>query len=67
MHDKTGILADPTAGNEDRARAISDLIAVATPISDVRASAGYRMAMLAVMAERSLLRARNRLEEAMNG
>lgn len=67
VRDKTGILADPKAGKEDRARAIADLISAATPISDVRASAGYRMAMLAVMAERSFLRARNRLQEAMNG
>ena len=64
---KPAFLADPTAGKEDRARAIAGLIAAATPISDIRASARYRMAMLAVMAERSLLRARNRLQEAMNG
>jgi len=67
VRDDTGVLADPTAGKEDRARAIAGLIAAATPISDVRASARYRMAMLAVMAERSLSRARNRLQEAMNG
>jgi len=67
VRDETGVLADPTAGKEDRARAIAGLIAAATPISDIRASARYRMAMLAVMAERSLLRARNRLQEAMNG
>jgi CO/xanthine dehydrogenase FAD-binding subunit len=44
-----------------QAAALEALLGVATPISDVRATAAYRMAMLRVLAERTVARARERL------
>ncbi len=41
-----------------------ELLSVASPISDVRAGAGYRRAMLAVYAKRALALARTRLGES---
>lgn len=58
-----GILFDGAASAAERADVLKSLCAAATPISDVRASAEYRSAMLYVMAERSLLRAMKRLQE----
>jgi len=61
LTDTSGILGDPAATAEDRAPVIAELAAQASPISDVRAEADYRSAMLCVMAERSLATAHNRL------
>ncbi|MEM6387987.1 MAG: FAD binding domain-containing protein [Pseudomonadota bacterium] len=61
LTDETGILGDPKATPHDRAPVIAELASEARPISDVRAQADYRAAMLCVMAERSLLAAHARL------
>jgi len=57
------LLVDRQATKKDRSRIIKNICAHATPISDVRASAAYRSAMLCVMAERALGRAKMRLDE----
>jgi carbon-monoxide dehydrogenase medium subunit len=54
LRDETGTLGDPTSTPEDRAPVLRDLAAHASPITDVRANADYRSAMLCVMAERAL-------------
>ncbi len=54
------VLTDPSATAHDREKTVAALCAIAAPISDVRASAGYRTAMLGVMAERALASARRR-------
>lgn len=54
LRDDTGILGDPAASADDRAPVLRDLAALASPITDVRAKADYRSAMLCVMAERAL-------------
>jgi carbon-monoxide dehydrogenase medium subunit len=46
---------------------LDDLVKNASPISDLRASAGYRQAMLAVIARRTLNTAKMRLEESREG
>ncbi len=61
LRDETGVLGDPLAAPEDRAPAIQALVTQARPISDVRASADYRVAMLSVIAERAVSRAHARL------
>ncbi len=48
------VLLDAKATAEDRAKALEKICAHANPISDVRASAAYRSAMLCIMAERAL-------------
>lgn len=65
LHDRSGVLGDPSALAPERAEAISNLSMHAAPISDVRASADYRSAMLSVMGERTLSVARARLEKAL--
>ena len=65
LHDESGVLGNPCATPEDRAPVIRALAARATPISDVRACADYRTAMLAVMAERALVKAHARLAGRM--
>lgn len=62
VHSDADVLRDPAASKADRAAILTELCAIATPISDVRASAAYRTAMLRVMAERALLVAKNRME-----
>ena len=62
--DEGGTLADPTADAGARDAVLRRLLAVATPISNVRASREYREAMLLVLARRALTTARRRLEEA---
>ena len=52
--DESGVLADPSAPEVARERVLHDLIARASPISDVRASREYREAMLRVMSLRLL-------------
>jgi len=64
LRDETGLLGDPSSGRGDRLAAIRRLAAQAAPISDVRASADYRTAMLEVMCERALATAQSRLAEA---
>lgn len=61
LREADGILADPETPEPDRAACINELAQRASPISDVRASAEYRTAMLAVMADRALSVARGRL------
>lgn len=54
VRDDSGVLGDPASPAADRAEAIRRMAAHAAPISDLRASAEYRQAMLCVMAERAL-------------
>jgi carbon-monoxide dehydrogenase medium subunit len=63
--DESGVLADPAAPAEDRARVLDGLFAAASPSpTSMRASPAYRLAMLRVLANRALETARARLAEA---
>jgi CO/xanthine dehydrogenase FAD-binding subunit len=61
LRDTNGVLADPSAGAEAKAIVLDAMIAKASPITDVRGSAQYRLAMLAVLAKRAQHRAAARL------
>ena len=61
LKDRAGILADPVAGADVKSVVLDALISKATPITDVRASAEYRSAMLKVLALRAQRRATERL------
>lgn len=61
--DRRGVLADAGASADARAAALHELIAHASPISDVRGGRDYRLAMLDVMSRRALARAVQRLGE----
>jgi CO/xanthine dehydrogenase FAD-binding subunit len=61
LRDSGGILADPSAEAEAKTAALDALISKAAPITDVRASAEYRLAMLKVLAGRAQHRAAERL------
>lgn len=63
VEDTSGTLADPAAPEGDVSGRIGELLAVATPISDVRAGADYRRAMLEVLAHRTLEAALAQREE----
>ena len=63
LRDVGGVLADPSAAAEAKAVALDALIAKAAPITDVRASAEYRLAMLRVLAKRAQRRAAERLAD----
>ncbi len=68
VRDAEGILADPRVAANAKANALDYLIAKASPITDVRASAEYRRAMLRVLAQRVQRRAGERLAgEKKNG
>lgn len=58
VEDTTGTLADPAAPEEATSSRISEMMEAATPISDVRAGADYRRAMLEVLAQKTLAEAR---------
>lgn len=64
LRDESGVLGDPKSAPADRLAAIRWLARQAAPISDVRASAEYRTAMLEVMTERALATAQSRFAEA---
>jgi CO/xanthine dehydrogenase FAD-binding subunit len=61
LRDSEGVLADPCAAAEAKSVAWDAFISKATPITDVRASAEYRLAMLKVLAQRAQCRAAERL------
>ncbi len=65
--DISGILADVNAPGSAQDAALDRLIARAQPISDVRASREYRLAMLRVLSRRALLAAAQRLAVSQNG
>jgi CO/xanthine dehydrogenase FAD-binding subunit len=62
--DDTGVLADPEAGDDRKAAVLEGLIAHASPVTDVRASRSYRVAMLRVLSRRTLATATGRLASA---
>jgi len=64
VSDESGVLADPDAPEATRERVLGDLLAHASPISDVRASREYREAMLQVMSLRLLRDCLSRLTSA---
>ena len=57
VQDTSGILADPAASAHAKSAALDALLAQAAPITDVRASKEYRLAMLRVLSRRTLYRA----------
>jgi CO/xanthine dehydrogenase FAD-binding subunit len=63
--DDTGTLADPEVGENRKAALLEELIAHASPISDVRASREYRVAMLRVLSRRALATSIDRLARAV--
>ncbi len=65
--DASGCLADPTATEPDKAQVLNQLIAQTSPISDVRASRDYRLAMLFVLSRRALQTALSRLSALAEG
>jgi carbon-monoxide dehydrogenase medium subunit len=62
--DEGGVLADPEAGEDRKAAFLEGLIAHASPVTDVRASRSYRVAMLRVLSRRTLATATGRLAAA---
>ncbi|MEL6682349.1 MAG: FAD binding domain-containing protein, partial [Pseudomonadota bacterium] len=54
LHDETRTLGNMTTTSAERREAIKALADQAKPISDLRATADYRSAMLCIMVERSL-------------
>jgi CO/xanthine dehydrogenase FAD-binding subunit len=61
VDDESGLLADEGAPAAACAERLQRLISSASPISDVRGSREYRLAMLEVMSRRTLRAARDRL------
>lgn len=62
--DESGVLANRSAPPEERMAVMQELTAGASPISDVRASAEYRRAMLLVVGKRALEASLDRLAAA---
>jgi CO/xanthine dehydrogenase FAD-binding subunit len=54
VDDDSGVLADPAADEEARERALVEVTGRASPITDLRAGADYRQAMLLVLSRRAL-------------
>lgn len=63
-HDIDGIFSDPKASQDARHAALQKILEPAAPITDVRATAQYRLAMFGVMSQRTLVRATQRLKES---
>jgi CO/xanthine dehydrogenase FAD-binding subunit len=63
--DDTAMLADPGVSEDRKAALLEELIAHASPISDVRASREYRVAMLRVLSRRTLATSIDRLAQAV--
>ena len=61
LQDRDGVLADPSAAPHVKSVVLDALISKASPITDVRASAEYRLAMLKILALRAQRRAAERL------
>ena len=59
--DDSGTLADPGAGPREKEAALQRIVALASPISDVRGSREYRLAMLSALSRRALAAATARL------
>jgi CO/xanthine dehydrogenase FAD-binding subunit len=60
VDDDSGVLADPASTPEAREEVLRAMTAQASPITDVRAGADYRQAMLLVLSRRALDDARSR-------
>ncbi len=64
--DTTGVLASPGSDRRQKEEILEDMIAHASPISNVRGSKEYRMAMLRVSSRRSLEEALEHLRHVGN-
>lgn len=64
VEDQSGVWVDPQSNTPAVDDALRRVIAQASPISDVRASREYRLAMLVVLSRRALLAAADRLRMA---
>lgn len=62
--DESGVLGAVDADPAAQERALAELVALASPISDIRGSREYRLAMLALLSRRALALALDRLEKA---
>jgi CO/xanthine dehydrogenase FAD-binding subunit len=62
VEEAEGILTSESVSPEQKKKCIAKLMAKAAPISDIRASKEYRQAMLAVLAQRALFSALERLQ-----
>lgn len=67
VQDDSGVLAGPGSSAAERTAILRRFIAQAHPISDVRGSRDYRLAMLDVMSRRSLVVALDRLRRSLTG
>jgi CO/xanthine dehydrogenase FAD-binding subunit len=54
LTDESGVLADPDSDSAARMGLLRDFVAQATPISDLRGSREYRLAMLLALSQRAL-------------
>jgi carbon-monoxide dehydrogenase medium subunit len=65
VRDDSGKLVDPNVDRREKEAILRELVAHASPITDVRAEKDYRTAMLLVMSRRALKSAMERLQEAI--